>query len=273
MNKLSASNEQIIKQLLNIEQLTMYSTPLMISLVGGGGKTHLADWLAHFFKQLGHKVAVTTTTKMYLPDANSFDNLIGLDEKKQRQHELSMQTPSTTFIYQHKLASSGDEQVKVKGLSAPALQGILDSALFSVVIVEADGAKHQPIKAPASHEPCIPESSQIVFGVTGAEAIFSKADSSNVHRWPEFSALTGCQAGMEIGHQALKRLLDSPQGLFKSAPEQAIKIWVINKVDMSTDSNALLQLANELLAELPGLNNIWLTQLNAPAAIKNVLQR
>jgi len=278
---ISINNEQVIKQLLTATQMATDNAPLMISIVGGGGKTHLASWLARFYKRQGHKVAVTTTTKMYLPDVESFDHLIDLSEKKpslpgmdrHANRQLPMQPPSTTFIYQDKLPKTNDQQVKVKGLSAQTLQGIHDSALFSVLIVEADGAKHQPIKAPAMHEPCISESSQIVIGVTGAEAIFSKADSNNIHRWPEFSAVTSCLAGMEIGQPVLKRLIESREGMFKGAPEQAVRIWVINKVDLSKDLNALTQLAEGLLEQLPALNSIWLTQLNAPTAIKSVLLR
>jgi len=161
----------------------------------------------------------------------------------------------------------------VQGLQQQAINNIIKNALFSILIVEADGAKHHPIKAPAGHEPCIADSSQVVVGVTGAEAIFCKADSQHIHRWPEFSALTGCQSGMEIDQSVLKRLLESPQGLFKDAPEQAVKIWVINKVDRSENLTALQQLANGLLDDLPSLKSIWLTQLNTANAIKHVLLR
>jgi len=274
INKIEVSthNEQSIKQTLSLESSARNAGPLIISIVGAGGKTHLSDWLSDFFYVQGERVCVTTTTKMYLPESDRFDNLVNLSE--QTLAGISLQTPSSNFLYQKRLPNhTATEQTKVKGLSQQTIQTIIDSNLFSVLIIEADGAKHLPIKAPALHEPCIADSSQVVIGVTGAEAIFCKADSQHIHRWSEFSALTDCQSGMKIDQAVLKRLLESPQGLFKGAPEQAVKIWVINKVDRSENSTALQQLANGLLDDLPSLKSIWLTQLNTTNAIKRVLLR
>ena len=273
---LSTSNEQLIERLLNINKANSDSTPLMIAIVGAGGKTHLSYWLADFFKQRGQRVAITTTTKMYLPESDRFDNQLNLSEVKRNNtdiDDITVQTPSTTFIYQAQLPrTTVNAQIKVKGVSQQTLQTIVDSAQFTVLIIEADGAKHLPIKAPAEHEPCIPNASQVVIGVTGAEAIFAKASSHNIHRWQEFSALTHCLADMQIDRSILKALLEDPQGMFKGTPQQAIKIWVINKYDLAQDANRLQQLATDLLTDLADLNSIWLTQLNRSPAINRVLK-
>ena len=273
INNSNKTNEQLISNLLNAQESINNKKTLTISIVGAGGKTHLSYWLAQFFKQLGHCVCLTTTTKMYYPDQPFIDHLVELEpiENKAIGRPITG-TGSITFLYKSKLPSQiNNELPKVKGLSEPALNSIIDSFAFDVVIIEADGAKRLPIKAPARHEPCIAKGSQIVIGVTGAEAILSKANSENIHRWAEFSALTGCLSEMEIDHTILKRLLNDPQGMFKNAPDQALKIWVINKYDLSNNQTALLGLANTLLTELPLLNSIWLTQFNTQTAIKNVL--
>ena len=62
--------------------------------------------------------------------------------------------------------------------------------------------------------------------------------------------------------------------MFKNAPEQAMKIWVINKYDLATEPQALISLANKLLLEQPKLTSIWLTQLNNKTdAIQQVLSK
>ena len=273
INNSNKTNEQLISHLLNAQESVDNKKTLTISIVGAGGKTHLSHWLAQFFKQLGHCVCLTTTTKMYYPDQPFIDHIVKLDHIANNETKSAIaSTASITFLYKSKLPSqTNNELPKVKGLSEPALNSIIDSFAFDVVIIEADGAKRLPIKAPARHEPCIAKGSQIVIGVTGAEAILSKANSENIHRWAEFSALTGCLSEMEIDHTILKRLLNDPQGMFKNAPDQALKIWVINKYDLSNNQTALLGLANTLLTELPLLNSIWLTQFNTQTAIKNVL--
>jgi probable selenium-dependent hydroxylase accessory protein YqeC len=273
INNSNKTNEQLISNILNVQESVNNKKTLTISIVGAGGKTHLSYWLAQFFKQLGHCVCLTTTTKMYYPDQPFIDHLVELEPITNKAIDRPItNTGSITFLYKSKLPSqTNNEPPKVKGLSEPALNSIIDSFAFDVMIVEADGAKNHPIKAPAGYEPCIVKTSQIVIGVTGAEAIFSKANSENIHRWAEFSALTGCLPEMEIDHTILKRLLNDPQGMFKNAPDQALKIWVINKYDLSNNQMALLELANTLLTELPLLNSIWLTQFNTQTAIKNVL--
>ena len=273
-NNLNTVNEQLIEKLMNAQAIVTDGKTLTISVVGAGGKTHLCYWLANFFKQLGRTVCLTTTTKMYYPDEKSIDHIIKHNNQniKEISDHLSEKLPSITFLYQEKLAElSINEPIKVKGLQQQTISSIIDAFLFDVIIVEADGAKHHPIKAPAKHEPCIAKGSQIVIGVTGADAIFSKASSDKIHRWTEFSALTHCLPQMEISHTILKRLLNSSQGMFKGSPKQATRIWVINKLDLSMDQEALLDLAENLLKELITLKSIWITQLNATDAIKTIL--
>ena len=268
---MNIDKNKLIEKLLNNDQQATKIRPLIISIIGAGGKTQLSFWLANFFKQHGHSVCVTTTTKMYLPDPARVDNILTLHHA---QASNEIQTPSSTFVYREKLAkTNANEPIKVQGLQQQDVTHIIESSLFSVLIIEADGAKHLPIKAPAAHEPCIEQASSIVIAVTGAEAIFAKATSNNVHRWAEFSALTHCLVNTEINYSVLKRLLDNPQGMFKGAPEHAVKIWAINKYDLCADPSALQVLSNRLLDESPILTSIWLTQLNAPTAIKNVLIR
>ncbi|MGL1957546.1 MAG: selenium cofactor biosynthesis protein YqeC [Colwellia sp.] len=287
INNLNAENNRLIQTLLTIDNTKTQKAPITISIVGAGGKTHLSYWLANFCKQLGHKVCITTTTKMYLPDKAHYDNIIELNNKTNNDinnAKADIHTPSITFIYKNKLTdknlnvsssepnkSTNKEPSKVKGLSLSEVENIRKSALFSLVIIEADGANHQAIKAPARHEPCTPQCSDIVIAVTGAETIFSKADSNKIHRWPQFSAITHCKEDAKIDKTILKRLLNSPQGMFKGAPSQATKIWLINKCDLAINQDALLALATDLLNDEPLLTSVWLTQLNASTAIKKVL--
>ncbi|WP_413701810.1 selenium cofactor biosynthesis protein YqeC [Psychromonas sp. KJ10-10] len=265
-------NKQLIQTLLQA-----HKAPITISIVGAGGKTHLARWLTYFFKKQGKNVCVTTSTKMYLPDDTEYDNIIQWDETIpfetipiQRNKHIA----NTTFLYTQKLTDQTlNDPIKVKGLPLTVLEKIHQASLFDVIIVEADGANHLPIKAPAGHEPCIPQCSNIVFGVTGAEAIFAKANSQSIHRWQQFSQVTGCLEKMQIGHSVLKRLLNHSQGMFKNAPEQAMKMWVINKYDLATEPQALLSLAEKLIVDEPNLSCIWLTQLNKADPIKKVLSK
>ncbi len=146
------------------------------------------------------------------------------------------------------------------------------SHLFDVVLVESDGARQLPIKAPSGHEPCIYTDTDLVIGVTGAEAIFSQAQSEQIHRWPEFTSITGCKTGQEIDYQVLYPLITSPEGLFKSCPAKAGRIWVINKMDLSPDPTRLPGLAEKILSTTSELDAVWLTQCNDQTPIKRIFR-
>lgn len=255
---------------------------LTISIVGGGGKTHLAFWLASLFKLHGHRVCITTTTKMYLPDDARLDHIVALDNDhtafntRQLAQRLWQENPldhapAITFLYKSILpASSADEADKVQGLTYKQLDSYRQAGLFTVFIVEADGAKQLPIKAPSRHEPCIVTDSDVVIGVTGAEAILSSAQPDRIHRWSEFATITQCEPQAVIDQSVLQRLITNPDGMFKGSPPNARRIWVINKCDLSPNQEALLKLAEQLTNQIPELSSVWLTSFHAPSPIQCV---
>jgi len=266
-----------------------FTTPLIVSLVGGGGKTSTAFWLAQEFKKRGHCVLVSTTTKMYLPAPEQADCFICADnnnpEKSPEATLLSRlqnqpSEPAITFCYQNEIAPNNGkmtgntkEQTKVSGITPNLVEKLKNTSPFTVFIIEADGAKCLPIKAPSGHEPCIPINSDMVIGVTGAEIIHTQAHPERIHRWNTFSALTQCSEGDEIDHQILCRLIEHPHGMFKQAPDHAIKIWLINKVDLAPSYLKLTQLAQTVITQTHQLDAIWLAAMRNLSPIKDIVTR
>ncbi|MFC1503467.1 selenium cofactor biosynthesis protein YqeC [Pseudomonadota bacterium] len=266
-----------------------FSAPLIISLVGGGGKTSTAFWLAQEFKKRGHCVLVSTTTKMYLPAPEQADYFICADnnnsEEKPETTLLSrlqnqVSEPAITFCFQNevepnngKMTGNTKEQIKVSGITPNLVKQLKSTSPFTVFIIEADGAKCLPIKAPSGHEPCIPINSDMVIGVTGAEIIHTQACPERIHRWNTFSALTQCSEGDEIDHRILCRLIEHPHGMFKQAPDHAVKIWLINKVDLAPSYLKLTQLAQTIITRPYQLDAIWLAAMHDLSPIKDIVTR
>ncbi|WP_241149013.1 hypothetical protein [Photobacterium sanguinicancri] len=69
----------------------------------------------------------------------------------------------------------------------------------------------------------------------------------------------------------LQSLISHPQGLFKSTPKTAKKIWLINKIDLANDAQTVSNIAEEVLANCPQLNAVWLTEMQAETPIKKVI--
>lgn len=80
---------------------------------------------------------------------------------------------------------------KARGFSPDAIDALARRAECDVVLVEADGARGMPLKAPDEHEPCMPESSCCVIAVMGAHLLGKNVGAEQVHRWPQFAGITG----------------------------------------------------------------------------------
>jgi probable selenium-dependent hydroxylase accessory protein YqeC len=119
---------------------------------------------------------------------------------------------------------------KLCGLDPVAIDALAD--LFDIVLVEADGSKGLPVKAPASHEPVVPASSSIVIGVVGLDALGRPMDEHIVHRPEFFGPLVGCAPGERITAAHIARLANSTNGLFKNAPAKAMRAVLLNKADL-----------------------------------------
>ncbi len=114
--------------------------------------------------------------------------------------------------------------------------------LWAFVIVEADGAKRRPVKAPAAHEPVVPPGADLVLGCVGLDCLGRPMDEAAVHRPECFGPVTGCAPGAPILLWHLANLARSPQGLFKGAPAGARRVLLLNQADrLATAPAALLR--------------------------------
>ena len=103
----------------------------VISLVGGGGKTTLLYALARHYSAQGQRVLVSTTTHIRRPDANYAPDEAARDALWQ----------AGTYAVAGVPAEGG------KLTMPPHLADWMAEA--DTVLLEADGAKHHPCKAPA----------------------------------------------------------------------------------------------------------------------------
>jgi molybdenum cofactor cytidylyltransferase len=203
----------------------------IISLVGGGGKTTTMYYLAGELVKSGLKVIITTTTHIFPPD-DSYTLLLTKDPNDLER----------TFKYVNPvvLADSHDKE-KLKGLD-PLLVPEM-SRLADVTIVEADGSRSRPFKAPHDHEPVIPPSSTIVIPVVGAEAAYKPLTEEWTHRTEKITEITGLKEGEIITPEIIAKTLLHPMGGMKGVPKDAAFIPLINKADTRADIRAAREIS------------------------------
>jgi len=243
--------------------------PPVVSLVGAGGKTSTLFWLAQTLAAGGQRVLVTTTTRMFPPDPKHGATILIEPARPQRLAALRglPQAPSIVALFSHFDASEG----KVRGLEPDEIDGLKTLAVADVILVEADGARHCALKAPSAHEPCIPRSSNSVIALTGAEPLGRPANPDNIHRWPQFAAITGLCPGDLISQAALARLIEHPEGMFKNATAHASRHWLVN-TQCTLDASVPAMLA-QLACDHCALNGVWVGNVQQPSPFSHAWVR
>lgn len=132
--------------------------PMIISLVGGGGKTSTMYQLAKEMEVLGLKVIVTTSTHIRYP----MDYSVMLIEKASEMKDYIWN--SNIVVVGREIAPS-----KLKGIEYNEIYNL--SHYADVLLIEADGAKELPLKVPAEHEPVIIPETDLVIACVGLDSI------------------------------------------------------------------------------------------------------
>ena len=202
------------------------SKPQTIAFVGGGGKSTTMYRLAVELAEKQKRVLVTTTTMIFHP------------EFKNRPYNI-FYTGSIYSVLQNNLPGNGTitvagseiiaEGEKIKGFTSVEIKQIQTSGKFDVILVEADGARGKPIKAPAEYEPVIPLNTDIVAGVIGMDCLGTIINNKNVHRPEIFTKITGSSIGDILEIDMVNKLLKSPIGIFKGSSPKCRKIVIFNK--------------------------------------------
>ncbi len=126
------------------------------------------------------------------------------------------------------------------------------------LLIEADGSRRKPLKAPNQNEPVIPEFVDQVVVVAGLTGLGKPLSEQFVHRPDIFAHLSGLMLGESITIEALSHVLTHPSGGLKNIPRQACRISLLNQAD-----NPELQADGKTLAKklLPIFHSIVIGSL------------
>jgi len=210
--------------LAEIRQLLELKDDLAIALAGAGGKTSLMRYLAH---HLPHPVVCTTSTKLSLDEAAFFDRHITWEDERSALPDLLAAT-GNVLVTGFSIELEGKK--KLNGLSNEQMI-LLKQICFEKqlpLIIEADGSKRRPLKAPADWEPVIPDFTDLVIVVVGLAGLMKPLNEENVFRSQVFAQLTGVETGQLVDLGAILRYLRHPKGGLKAIPDKAKKFVLFN---------------------------------------------
>ncbi len=217
------------KELKKLSHILGIKKNSVIAVTGGGGKTTTIYKLAREVADDGWSVLITTTTAMLHPDLESRDyDQLFITKNPPIPPEKKWDSGITVAarIFDHKTG-------KTLGFDPDTINRLSAAAIYDLILVEADGAKNRPIKAPADHEPVIPNSTDMILGLIGLDALDKTLNEDHVHRPQQLSDLSGVPLDSPITGQVIESLIHSPLGIFKGSPAPARKIVILNKAAAS----------------------------------------
>ena len=182
----------------------------MIAVVGSGGKTTLIKKLAAKYRSAGKTVLVTTTTHMFI----EADTLLTDDA------DTILRTLTETG-YAMAGVPHGE---KIKALSPETFEAVCTAA--DVVLVEADGSKHMPLKYPNESEPVIPENTDKIIVVWGPHGLGRPAREV-CHRLELVTRCLGIEEDTRISTEHVEKLLQEGYllPLRRQFPRAEIQVW------------------------------------------------
>jgi len=99
------------------------------------------------------------------------------------------------------------------------------------LLIEADGSRQKPLKAPAEHEPAIPNFVDSVVVAAGMRGLQKPLNSEYVHRPEIFGSIGGLVEGDLVSVMALARVMIHKDGGLKNIPASARRVALLNQAD------------------------------------------
>lgn len=175
----------------------------LIALVGAGGKTTVMLALAREWAAGGAAVVVTTTTRLAAEEGEAA-----------RAANIT-------------LSHAGRQGDKLLGHPPEAVDAL--KAKFDRVLVEADGSRRKPLKAPAAHEPVIPSLTDAVVVVAGLSGLGLPLNEANVFRAERWAELSGTAMGALVTAESLARVALHPEGLARGCGNALRTVLFLNQ--------------------------------------------
>ncbi|MCP3973551.1 MAG: putative selenium-dependent hydroxylase accessory protein YqeC [bacterium] len=191
----------------------------VVAFVGGGGKSTLVLETGRELASAGRSVVMATTTKM------GVDQIPDWAAVCQTAAEVEAALAAGRPVYLLHRA----EKAKVIGVD-PDLVDAVAATTRATVLIEADGSRGKPFKAPANHEPVIPTSVTLVVVVVGADAL-ARPIGETVHRPERVAALTRLSITDAVTPEAVGAVVGHPAGGRHNAPSGARLMLALTKVE------------------------------------------
>lgn len=223
----------------------------IVSFVGGGGKTTAMFRLAQELVAQGKRVVTTTTTRIFAAQIALAPHHIFAGENRDNDKDhaaLLRKVQAALGAHAHVLVVGGEGgEGKAFGIEPVLVEQLSALEEVDAVLIEADGSRMRPFKAPAEHEPVVPAVTTLLVPVVGIDVIGKRLDEEHVHRAALVAKVADVPLGTILNTEHVARVLADARGGLRHRPAGARVIPLINKVETQAQQERALAIADELL--------------------------
>ena len=221
-----------------------------VAFTGSGGKTTALFQLAHALsgatREAGSAVEgpviVTATTHLHVDQVKLADS-----------HWIGEKSADFAALEENlhgvMLVTGPVDGDRTKGLDEELIRWLheLCGAHNLPLLIEADGSRQRPLKAPAEHEPVVPEFVGTVVVVAGLSGLGKLLTDEYVHRAERFRRLAGATGEEAVTPEMVVKVLSHPDGGLKGIPEKALRVALLNQADTPELQSIGGRMAQDLL--------------------------
>lgn len=251
--------------------LLLDERPALVAIVGGGGKTSLMFRLA---AELPGRNVLTTTTRIFAAQMGLARGVCYESDLANLDHCLTR--------YGQCLVVGRVEGDKALGVDPALPARLLAGPGVDHVLVEADGSRMCPVKAPADHEPVIPAHATHLIPVAGIDALEAPLEviahrPERLRELLEHPPAPGIGPlltpdGQKLTYAGLAQIMSHPAGGLKHAPDAALVITFLNKVEIE-ERRVQARKAAQLMLRSARIGRVVLGAVRRPAAPIEVWRR
>lgn len=217
-----------------------------IAFVGAGGKStamfQLARELQSQIVNRQSSIIITATTHL------------GVWQIPLADRHITAQTPAPIEEMEHGLSGVTLVTGPIEGdrtapLDEYTLHWLKDFCGYHdlPLLIEADGSRDRPLKAPAAHEPPIPDFVDTVIVVAGLSGLSNPVTDEFIFRADRFREISGSANQQIATPEMLTRVLVHPEGGLKNIPARARRVCLLNQAETPELQSVGGKIAKDLL--------------------------
>ncbi len=231
----------------------------VISFVGAGGKTSALFRLGNELRQRGFRVLATTTTRIAVDELVHAPASVAVTPGLGEAASVSQALTDKRFVFVY----DSVDNLKIHGITPETVSLLLDRVNSDVLLIEADGSRMLPFKAPFGHEPVVPRETTKIVVSAGLDVLGQPLDSAHVYNAEAMITRYGYPPGAPVAWPWLASVLrDEALGL-ANLPENTPVFVLLNKVPEDGVLRRRAQLIASLLLRSERIYGVLIGEMQA----------